>query len=261
MRLTLVHWNEAEAEERAVRIRSGGHTVAVYWDGKKGPAGLRRLFNVPPNAFVISLDRLPSQSVAVATWLRQQKATRPTPLVFAGGAPEKVKRARELLPDAGFAEWSNLEEVLREALRAAPRDPVVPRTMQGYSGTPLVKKLGLKPGQRVLLLGSPGKFEESLAPLPEGTILRKQARGTAAVVLLFVRSVAELTKRFDAAAATVAQAGRLWIIWPKKVSAMAADVGQNDVRRLGLERNWVDFKIAAIDETWSGLAFARGKTK
>ena len=79
------------------------------------------------------------------------------------------------------------------------------------------------------------------------------------VFILFARSAADLARRFDRAADAVAEGGRLWIIWPKKTSAIASDLTQNQVRQFGLARQWVDYKIAAIDPTWSGLAFARRK--
>jgi len=77
------------------------------------------------------------------------------------------------------------------------------------------------------------------------------------VILLFVKSHAELEKRFIPAVRAMAEGGRLWIVWPKKASGVAADLTQNDVRAFGLKAGLVDFKISAIDATWSGLCFTR----
>jgi CheY-like chemotaxis protein len=258
MRILLIHWKQTEAEDRAAPPRNIGHTVTVHWDSEDG-AGLRRYRETSPDAIVISLDRLPSQGVGVATWFRQQARTRQIPLVFAGGKVEKVQAARRQLPDAIYTDWDSLAKALKQAVGTPVNAPVVPGTMQSYAGVPLSKKLGLKANCRVALLGAPERFEEKLSPMPAGVTVRKQARGEFAVVLQFVRSMAELEQRFSVATKVVADGGRIWFVWPKKTSGMMIDVTQATVRRFGLERNWVDFKIAAIDEIWSGLAFARRK--
>jgi hypothetical protein len=133
--------------------------------------------------------------------------------------------------------------------------------MAGYSGTPLPKKLGIKAGSAVALLGAPQGFKTTLGKLPEGTTLAHGARTPADVILLFVRSSADLEERFPPAAKAMGDPGALWIVWPKKASGLAADLGANEVRAFGLAAGLVDYKIAAIDETWSGLCFARRKKK
>src|SRR5262245_17171977 len=132
-RIVLVHWNAAEAAERVARLARSGYDARVL--SGQGGAGLRRLRANPPDAIVIDLARLPSQGLAVATFLRQQKATRGVPLVFVGGAPEKVARARALLPDATYADWGRVRGALRKAIARRTERPVVPGTMDAYSGT------------------------------------------------------------------------------------------------------------------------------
>lgn len=129
--------------------------------------------------------------------------------------------------------------------------------MAGYSGTPLAKKLGIKAGTRVALIGAPERMEESLAPLPEGVVIGLVPTPGARTVLLFVRSRAELAAGFDGASSCVETKGHLWIAWPKKASGVATDLKGDHVREWGLARMWVDFKVCAIDEVWSGLCFAR----
>ena len=129
--------------------------------------------------------------------------------------------------------------------------------MSGYSGTPLPKKLGIKQRSRVAVSGAPPEFSRLLNPLPDAVSLRSDLRGTADVVLLFVRSRAELAKRWPAAEKAVAEGGRLWIAWPKLRSPLAGDVNEDAVRGHGLARSFVDYKVCAVDETWSGLCFAR----
>jgi len=191
---------------------------------------------------VIDLSRLPSHGLAVAGWLRQTKATRRVPIVFVGG---DAARAKKLLPDATYTEWSRIRSALRRAIAHPPGKPVVPGTMDAYSGTPLPKKLGVE-GRTVALIGAPDGFARTIG-------VRSQRKGD--VVILFSRSMADLRRRF--AAAAHAAGARLWLAWPKKTSGLACDLGELEVRAFGLARRWVDFKICAIDATWSGLAFAR----
>ncbi len=253
--IILVHWNAGEAEERAATLRSAGFEVKTFWS-TSDPAW-RRFRDHPPSAFVIDLSRLPSQGRALATAFRQQKGTRAVPLVFAGGAPEKVEQTRKLLPDATYTDWSKISAALAGALAAPPARPVVPGTMQGYSGTPLPKKLGIREGGVVALAGAPEGFEEKLQPLADGVAVKRQLRGRADHILLFVKSKAALETRFPAAAKCLAAKGGLWIVWPKKASGVVTDISETHVRRYGLANGFVDYKICAVDETWSGLLFAR----
>ena len=254
-RVTLIHWNAAEAQERAGRLRSAGYQAGTL--APQGAPALRALREDRPDAFVIDLSRLPSQGCAVATALRRQQATRLVPIVFAGGDPEKVARLRWLLPDAVYTEWSGIADALRKVLQNPPTEPAVPGTMDGYTGAPLPKKLGIRPGSTVALLGAPPGFEQKLAPLPENVRLQKQARGFASLILLFAKSRAGLDRRFPAALRALAEPGGLWIMWPKQASGVPTDLTQNTVRALGLASGLVDYKICAIDDTWSGLRFTR----
>jgi hypothetical protein len=124
----------------------------------------------------------------------------------------------------------------------------------GYSGTPLPKKLGIGPGQRVLLLGAPDGFEEgTLGALPDGVTVARSARGTADVIVAFSTSRAELVRRLPVLRARMEQAAGLWIAWPKRASGVATDITEAVVRDLALEGDLVDNKVCAIDETWSAL--------
>jgi hypothetical protein len=119
--------------------------------------------------------------------------------------------------------------------------------MAGYSGTPLERKLGIKPGHRVLLLNAPEGFRlEGVEPV-------RSLRGKADVILSFHTGRRGLEKRLPALRAALVPNGGLWIAWPKKASKVPTDVDENVVRALGLASALVDNKVAAIDETWSGL--------
>lgn len=131
--------------------------------------------------------------------------------------------------------------------------------MAGYSGKPLVDKLGIKGGHAVALLSAPPGFDATLGTLPGDVTVRRRA-GEADVALLFARDAADLKKRFAPTAATLRPGGMLWIAWPKKTSGVATDLTENVVRELGLAAGLVDVKVCAIDEVWSGLKFVRRRT-
>lgn len=122
----------------------------------------------------------------------------------------------------------------------------------GYSGTPLRKKLGIKPEGRSLLVGAPKDVIEELG-------VARSALSPAAqdldFILLFVKSEAELVKNFAKLAAKLQPAGMLWVSWPKKASGVATDLSEDVVRKVGLVAGLVDVKVCAVDETWSGLKF------
>jgi hypothetical protein len=128
----------------------------------------------------------------------------------------------------------------------------------GYSGTPLPKKLGIKPGTAALLVAAPEGFERTLGALPEGATLRRAGRGGAELVIWFVRSAQDLARGMTRMAARV-EGGGMWIAWPKLGSPLASDLRENLVRDAALAEGLVDYKVCAIDATWSGLKFARRK--
>ena len=136
--------------------------------------------------------------------------------------------------------------------RAAPRGNV--SLMAGYSGTPLVRKLGIKQGARLAVVGAPNGFAESLQ-LPNGVELRREARGRLDVVLFFATRRAELARRFPRLANGLEPDGGLWVAWPKRTSGVATDLSFAPVQEIGLANGLVDNKVAAIDDTWSGLRF------
>jgi len=254
-RLVLIHWKPGELPERVARLETSGHRVDTPQLG--GGSVLRVLVDDPPDAFVVDLGRAPSQGRDLGAHLRERASTRKVPLLFVGGAADKVAQVRELLPDAAFSSWDEVESALASALANPPRDPVAPGVFAGYSGTPLPRKLGISSGRTVVLVDAPDGFESILGVLPGDVRIRRQARGPAEVVLLFAGSRSHLERRFESALRATADRGLLWIAWPKKASGVATDLTQAEVRRHGLDRGLVDSKIASLDATWSGLRFTR----
>jgi hypothetical protein len=258
-RVSLIHWNPAGAQERAGVLRSAGHRVRLV--EPRTAKDFAAAADCPPDVFVIDLDRLPSHGREAGLFLRRRKASRAVPIVFAGGPAEKVARVQRVLPDAVFATWRGVRGAVRRALASPPRDPVAPGPMAAYSGVSLSKKLGIAADRRVALLGAPAGFEVKLDPLPCGVRVRRRAVGLHDLVVLFAKSKAVLARRFAAAVSSTDEKGRLWIAWRKQGSGARSDLTQSEVRRYGMARGLVDYKICAIDETWSGLCFARRRKK
>ena len=130
--------------------------------------------------------------------------------------------------------------------------------MAGYSGTPLPKKLGVDGERSVHLIGAPPGFEKLIAAGGDKRI-RRNGKSPADVVMLFVKSAADLKRGLPVAKKLLGDGGGIWIAWPKKTSGLQTDLGEAIVRQSGLDTGLVDYKICAIDATWSGLKFARRK--
>jgi hypothetical protein len=128
--------------------------------------------------------------------------------------------------------------------------------MPGYSGTPLAKKLGIKPGFRVRLLQAPEDVRTELAAALKDC--RNFKTGDALDFgMIFSKSCAELIREFARMEKALAPAGTIWVSWPKKSSGVATDLSDNAVREMGLEAGLVDVKVCAVTDVWSGLKFVR----
>jgi hypothetical protein len=122
--------------------------------------------------------------------------------------------------------------------------------MAGYSGTPLPKKLGVGEGSTLALIGAPDGVIDGLPP---GVTVKRQARGSADVVVAFFSRRDEFERRIDRLAGMIFPSGGLWVAWPKRASALQTDMHEGVVREVVLPLGLVDNKVCAIDETWSGL--------
>lgn len=129
-------------------------------------------------------------------------------------------------------------------------------TPAGYSGTPLVRKLGIKSDARVGLIGAPEGFDATLGELPPGVRVRRRLGGRPLdVIVAFHRRRVALERRLPALANALDPTGGLWIAWPKRTSGVPTDLTDRVVRDLGLAGGLVDNKVCAIDPVWSGLRF------
>ncbi len=253
--IVLVHWNPKEAEARMIRLKDAGCRTRLV--SEVSPGLLRKLTEIDPAAIIVDLSRRPSQGRELGVALRHRASTRKIPLIFAAGDEEKVAKIRQILSDAVFSPWEDIEIAIATAIAKAPEKPVVPASIfAGYAGTPLPKKLGIKPGFRVALVHPPENAEQSLGALPESVSFQAKADAKSRLILWFLKSRKELEREAPKIAAAAANQP-VWIFWPKKTSGLAADLTQQAVREAGLAAGLVDYKICSFDSTWSGLLFRR----
>ncbi|MCC7054558.1 MAG: DUF3052 family protein [Gemmatimonadaceae bacterium] len=123
----------------------------------------------------------------------------------------------------------------------------------GYSGTPLAKKLGIGEASHVLGIDVPAGYRELLAPLPEGVVFDRRISARTDVVHLFVTSRAELSRRLGSLRTALRADAAVWVSWPKKTARVPTDITEDTIRSVALPIGFVDIKVCAVDETWSGL--------
>lgn len=128
--------------------------------------------------------------------------------------------------------------------------------MAGYSGTPLVQKLGLKAGMRVYFCDAPRDYYKTLGKTPTIVMMTK-LKGPLDFAQCFITSRADLESKFNGLADALVPDGMLWISWPKKASKVETDVTEDVVREIALKNGLVDVKVCAIDDVWSGLKLVR----
>jgi ABC-type Na+ transport system ATPase subunit NatA len=126
--------------------------------------------------------------------------------------------------------------------------------MAGYSGTPLVKKLGIKPGSNIVLVNAPSDYATELDLPPDVTVNSRSGKPLD-FAQLFVMSEKELQREFSEYAKRLNASGMLWVSWPKKSSGVSTNLSDNIVRDIGLAAGLVDVKVCAVNEVWSGLKF------
>ena len=131
------------------------------------------------------------------------------------------------------------------------------RVASGYSGRPLVAKLGIKPEMHIAIVNAPKGYDRVLGRLPAGVSRQPSVVGPLDFIQLFTDSKRELERRFPALERALAPAGMLWISWPKQASGVATDLTEDVIRAIGLAHGLVDVKVAAVDEVWSGLKFVQ----
>ncbi len=125
--------------------------------------------------------------------------------------------------------------------------------MPGYSGTPLVRKLGVKPGFRIKTKNAPANYRSLLKPLPDDVTISTQMRSNIDLWHLFTAKRQELDRQLEIAQKQIHQDGMIWVSWPKKSSGVPSEITEDTIRETALPRGLVDIKVCAVDDTWSGL--------
>ena len=130
----------------------------------------------------------------------------------------------------------------------------------GYSGTPISKKLGMKPSLHVFLIGAPRGFRALLKPLPDGVTFSTDSEPPHTFVHLFARSLDDLD-RLRTLREELEPEGTIWVSWPKQSSGVKSDVTENAIRDAALPLGLVDVKVCAVDATWSALKLVIRKSE
>ncbi len=125
--------------------------------------------------------------------------------------------------------------------------------MAGYSGTPLVKKLGIKPGFKMKLVDPPPHYLKLLGPLPRGAGIAPASQKSFDFIHFFAWDHKKYEKILPKLKKQITPNGMIWVSWPKAASKVPTDVTEKAVRDTALKIGLVDIKVCAVDETWSGL--------
>src|SRR6202171_4020737 len=125
--------------------------------------------------------------------------------------------------------------------------------MAGYSGTPLARKLGITEGRTILLSHAPKNYLQLVAPLPDGVTIVSRLTDDTDIVHLFTTKRSELARALRSLRSTLRQDGAVWVSWPKKSAKVPTDITEDTIRDVALPIGFVDVKVCAVDEVWSGL--------
>ena len=125
--------------------------------------------------------------------------------------------------------------------------------MAGYSGTPLPQKLGIKPGLMVVTINPPANYRRLLGQIPDSVTFSERLKSGSSFVHLFTSRRSEMQKKMSILRDKISDNGAIWVSWPKKSSGIATDVTEDVIREIALPLGFVDIKVCAVDDTWSGL--------
>jgi hypothetical protein len=255
-RVCLFHWKTEEAKPLIAKLRAAGYEV-IYNAQTQSPS-VREMKQSGAEAVVIDLSRMPSHGKYVGAWLRGSKGTRHLPLVFVGGAEEKVAAVREHLQDAVYTSLARVGAALKKAIASPPRDPVIPRQMmETAAGRTAAQKLGIREDSLVGLIDPPADHLRVLGKLPKGVVPEENPQHSCPVTLWFLHDPVEYEAALPSRRALAARS-RLWIVWQK---GRRDGLNGNFVRSRALAMGLVDYKICSLDGVWSGMAFTVKKPR
>ncbi len=259
-RIRYINWNAAEADEYLEKLRAQGFDAE--YDERPASRELAAWRLTPPDLFLIDLTRLPSHGREMGVAIRNSKNLRTVPLVFLDGEPEKVERVKHVLPDAVFVASAKLIPAVKRALREGPvKQPVRPAAMMNrYGNRTVAQKVGIEPQTAVALWEAPGKVEQIFEGLPEGVRWVEPDDECAALAVFFARDEVSLKEAFRLAW-RYSHIKKIWVARQKAAPGKkrAAAVSETSMRETGLAMGFVDYKVCALSDEWSGLLFARKK--
>jgi len=129
--------------------------------------------------------------------------------------------------------------------------------LSGYSGTPLAKKLGIKAGTSLVTVAAPADYASWLGALPDGAVVKPHIRGriatTVDIVHLFATERATLARELERLRGSMRADAAVWVSWPKRTAKVPTDITEDVIRTVALPMGWVDIKVCAVNEIWSGL--------
>jgi CheY-like chemotaxis protein len=251
-RVRIVHWKAAESGPVIEACRACG--FEVEFEAGDLPAVWRKIRAKVPDVVAIDLTRAPSQGRDLAFAMRQSKVTRRIPIVFVDGEAEKVEAIRQKLPDAFYASRRQLCARIRTALRTVIANPVTPPPMmESYGSRSTAQKLGIAAGATVGVFDAPRDYLAALGALPEDVEVVEEPASICKITLWFVSDL-EVYQAGLRRMKAMADRTKLWVVWRKGSSN---GLTQFVIRNGAIEVGLVDYKICRINETWSGMAFAR----
>jgi len=255
-RVRIVHWKPPQAGPLIEACRACG--FEVEYDDMKFADLAKTIRARPPDALAIDLTCLPSHGRDAAIYLRRTKYARHIPLVFVDGEPRKVETVRGQLPDATFTTLRQLCAAIKRACaKGVPADPVLPPgAMERYGSRTVAQKMGIKEGSAVGVIDAPRDYAAALGELPEGVEIAEDPASAQAVTLWFVHDPREYQAGLRRMRAIAART-KLWVVWRKGVRGGLTD---RKIREAAIEAGLVDYKICAVNEQWSAMAFARRKS-
>jgi hypothetical protein len=252
-RVRIVHWKAEEAQPLIDACRKCG--ADVEYDAVDFPALAKRIREKPPDIIVFDLMFRPSHSRESAAYLRRTKYARRIPFLFVDGEPGKVETLRALLPDAICVSRRQLGKAIRQASKEFT--PILPPTMEErYATRTVAQKLGIKEGIEAGVIDPPRNYSAVIGELPAKAELIEDPESIQSITLWFVTDVracrAGILRMHSIASRT-----KLWILWRKGMNDGLTD---KLVREIANEAGLVDYKICALHEQWSGMAFAQRKS-
>lgn len=251
LRVILLHWKSSEIEELAGLLK--GFEVQKYapvsGEGMKGLSAF-----AVPDALVVSLDRMPSHGHAVAWHYHSRTLTRHVPIVFAGGAADKVEKVREAMPFASYCSWTDVAKTVREAIAEPAAVPLsVPKAMP--SNRPMAVKLGLKPGMRVAWIGAPAELHRMVPGVDFEVDIAEEPDSRTEAAFWFVRSAEDVDEGLSWIVPRLrGPMPRLWVFYRK-----GKGVTWQGLSESAMVYGLAQFKILSLNPEWTGVGFGASR--